>query len=64
MSEQDYASKDLKRRPFRSTLILISMTTVVATTTFLFLFGNVLLDVTSFVTSSDTTTSLGVFFET
>jgi len=64
MSEQDYASKDLKRRPFRSTLILISMTTVVATTTFLFLFGNVLLDVTSFVTSGDTTTSLGVFFET
>jgi ABC-type antimicrobial peptide transport system permease subunit len=64
MSEQDYASKDLKRRPFRSTLILISMTTVVATTTFLFLFGNVLLDVTSFVTSGDTTASLGVFFET
>ncbi len=64
MSEQDYASKDLKRRPFRSTLILVSMTTVVASTTFLFLFGNVLLDVTSFVTSSDTTKSLGVFFET
>ncbi len=64
MSEQDYASKDLKRRPFRSTLILISMTSVVAATTFLLLFGNVLLDVTSFVTASDTTASLGVFFET
>ncbi|NHI83704.1 MAG: ABC transporter permease [Candidatus Thorarchaeota archaeon] len=64
MSEQDYASKDLKRRPFRSTLILLSMVSVVAATTFLFLFGNVLLDVTSFVTSTGTTTSLGVFLET
>ncbi|MFW9799320.1 MAG: FtsX-like permease family protein, partial [Candidatus Thorarchaeota archaeon] len=64
MSEQDYASKDMKRRPFRTTLILLSMTSVVTATTFLFLFGNVLLDVTSFVTSSDTTASLEVFFET
>ncbi|MFX1368346.1 MAG: FtsX-like permease family protein [Promethearchaeota archaeon] len=64
MSEQDYASKDLKRRPFRTTLILLSMVSVVAATTFLFLFGNVLLDVTAYVTSSDTASSLGVFLET
>ncbi len=64
MSEQDYASKDLKRRPFRTTLILLSMMSVVAATTFLFLFGNVLLDVTAYVTSSDTASSLGVFLET
>ncbi|NHJ13255.1 MAG: ABC transporter permease [Candidatus Thorarchaeota archaeon] len=64
MSEQDYASKDLKRRPFRTTLILLSMVSIVAATTFLFLFGNVLLDVTSFVTSTGTTSSLGVFLET
>ncbi|MHA1933843.1 MAG: FtsX-like permease family protein, partial [Candidatus Thorarchaeota archaeon] len=64
MSEQDYASQDLKRRPFRSTLILISLTSVVATTTFLFLFSNVMLDVTSAVTSTGLSSALSVFFET
>ncbi|MHA1960171.1 MAG: FtsX-like permease family protein [Candidatus Thorarchaeota archaeon] len=63
MSEQDYASTDLKRRPFRSTLMLITLTCVVATTTFLFLFGNVLLDVTSVLTSSGLSSALGVFFQ-
>ncbi|MHA2357051.1 MAG: ABC transporter permease, partial [Candidatus Thorarchaeota archaeon] len=64
MSEQDYASKDLKRRPFRTTLVFASLTIVVATTTFLLLFGNVLLDVTSILTSSGTTGAFTVFFET
>jgi len=64
MSEQDYASQDLKRRPFRTTLILVSLTTVIASTTFLFLFSNVLLDVTSSLTSSGLTAVFGVFFET
>ncbi|MHA1576707.1 MAG: FtsX-like permease family protein, partial [Candidatus Thorarchaeota archaeon] len=64
MSEQDYASKDLKRRPFRTTLILVSLTTVIASTTFIFLFSNVLLDVTASLTSSGLTVVFGVFFET
>ena len=64
MSEQDYASQDLKRRPFRTTLVLVSLTTVIASTTFLFLFSNVLLDVTSSLTSSGLTAVFGVFFET
>ncbi|MHA2066941.1 MAG: FtsX-like permease family protein, partial [Candidatus Thorarchaeota archaeon] len=64
MSEQDYASKDLKRRPFRTTLVFASLTTVVATTTFLLLFGNVLLDVTSIITAGGTTGAFAVFFET
>ncbi|MHA2210113.1 MAG: hypothetical protein ACXABV_13195, partial [Candidatus Thorarchaeota archaeon] len=64
MSEQDYASKDLKRRPFRTTLVFASLTTVVATTTFLLLFGNALLDVTSIITSGGTTGAFTIFFET
>ncbi|MHA2119078.1 MAG: FtsX-like permease family protein, partial [Candidatus Thorarchaeota archaeon] len=64
MSEQDYASKDLKRRPFRTTLVFASLTTVVATTTFLLLFGNALLDVTSIITSGGTTSAFTIFFET
>ncbi len=64
MSEQDYASKDLKRRPFRTTLVFASLATVVATTTFLLLFGNALLDVTSIITSGGTTSAFTIFFET
>ncbi|UCE09836.1 MAG: ABC transporter permease [Candidatus Thorarchaeota archaeon] len=63
MSQQDYASTDLKRRPFRSTLMMITLTCVVATTTFLFLFGNILLDVTSVLTSGGLSSALGVFFQ-
>ncbi|MFW9893186.1 MAG: hypothetical protein ACFFFO_13325, partial [Candidatus Thorarchaeota archaeon] len=61
---QVYASKDLKRRPFRTTLTLFSLTSVVTATTFVFLFGNVLLDVTSFAVTSALSTSLGTFFST
>lgn len=64
MSEQDYASQDLKRRPFRTTIVLISLTTVIASTTFLFLFSNVLFDVTTTVTSTGLAGVLSVFFET
>jgi ABC-type antimicrobial peptide transport system permease subunit len=64
MSEQDYAAKDLKRRPFRTTLVFASLATVVATTTFLLLFGNALLDVTSIITSRGTTGAFAIFFET
>ncbi len=63
MSEQDYASKDLKRRPFHTTMMLVSLISVIATTTFLFLFGNVLLDVTTVLTSSGLSSALGVFFQ-
>ncbi len=63
MSEQDYASTDLRRRPFHSFVTLLSLTTVVASTTFLFLFGNLLLDVTSVLTSTSMSSALGVFFE-
>jgi len=63
MSDQDYASKDLKRRPFRSVVVLLSMTTVVAFTTFLFLFANVLLDVMSAVTSLGVSSPLGVLYD-
>lgn len=61
---QGYASKDLKRRPFRTTLTLFSLTSVVTATTFVFLFGNVLLDVTSFTVSNALSTSFGTFFST
>ena len=61
---QGYASKDLKRRPFRTTLTLFSLTSVVTATTFVFLFGNVLLDVTSFAVSNALSTSFGTFFST
>ena len=61
---QVYASKDLKRRPFRTTLTLFSLTSVVTATTFVFLFGNVLLDVTSFAVSNALSTSFGTFFST
>ncbi len=64
MSEQDYASQDLRRRPFRTALALLSISSVVASTTFLFLFGNVLLDVTTLLTSTPSTSSMRVFFET
>ncbi|MFX1439576.1 MAG: FtsX-like permease family protein [Promethearchaeota archaeon] len=64
MSEQDYASKDLKRRPFRTSLIFASLTTVVAATTFLLLFGNALLDVTSIITSGGISGAFAIFFET
>ncbi|MHA1587513.1 MAG: FtsX-like permease family protein, partial [Candidatus Thorarchaeota archaeon] len=64
MSEQDYASQDLRRRPFRSALALLSISSVVASTTFLFLFGNVLLDVTTLLTSTPSASSMRVFFET
>jgi ABC-type antimicrobial peptide transport system permease subunit len=64
MSEQDYASKDLKRRPFRTSLVFASLTTVVATTTFLLLFGNALLDVTSIITSGGIAGAFEIFFET
>jgi ABC-type antimicrobial peptide transport system permease subunit len=64
MSEQDYASKDLKRRPFRTTVVFASLTTVVATTTFLLLFGNALLDVTSIITSGGIAGAFAIFFET
>lgn len=64
MSEQDYASQDLKRRPFRTTLVLISLITAVAATTFLFLFANVMLDVTAAFTSNALGSVLSVFFDT
>jgi ABC-type antimicrobial peptide transport system permease subunit len=63
MSKQDYASQDLKRRPLRTALVMATMTTVVAATVFLFLFGNVLLDITFLITSEASTSSLTVFFE-
>lgn len=63
MRDLDYASTDLKRRPFRSTTVLLSMTTVVAFTSFLFLFANTLLDVTSAVTSVGLTSPLGVLYD-
>lgn len=65
MSEhQVYASKDLKRRPFRTTLTIFSLTSVITATTFVFLFGNVLLDVTTSATSTALSTSFGTFFTT
>ena len=59
-----FASRDLKRRPFRTTLTLISLTSVVTATTFVFLFGNVLLDVSSFAVASALSSSFGTFFST
>ena len=65
MSEQlDFASTDLKRRPFRTSMVLTSLTSVVASTVFLFLFANVLLDVTAFATAGETTSALITFYET
>ena len=65
MSEfQGFASKDLKRRPFRSVLVLISLTSVVMSTTFIFLFGNVLLDVDSFALARALSSSMGMLFST
>jgi ABC-type antimicrobial peptide transport system permease subunit len=61
---QMFASKDLKRRPFRTTLTLISLTSVVAAITFVFLFGNVLLDVSSVTVASALSSSFGTFFST
>ena len=59
---ESYASKDLKRRPFRSSLVLVSLTSVIASTTFIFLFGNVLIDVTTFSSEGALSTSMGMFF--
>jgi len=65
MSEhQMFASKDLKRRPFRTTLTVISLTSVVTATTFIFLFGNILLDVSSFAVAGALSSSFGTFFST
>ncbi len=65
MSEfQGFASKDLKRRPFRSVLVLISLSSVVTSTTFIFLFGNVLLDVNSFALARALSSSMGMLFST
>ncbi|MDF1538079.1 MAG: ABC transporter permease [Candidatus Thorarchaeota archaeon] len=64
MSEQDYASQDLKRRPFRTTLVLLSLVTVVASTTFLFLFSTMMLDVTTTLTSFGLASVLTVFYNT
>jgi len=65
MSEhQMFASKDLKRRPLRTTLTLISLTSVVTATTFVFLFGNLLLDVSSFAVANALSSSFGTFFST
>jgi ABC-type antimicrobial peptide transport system permease subunit len=61
---QMFASKDLKRRPFRTTLTLISLTSVVTATTFVFLFGNLLLDVSSFAVAGALSSSFGTFFST
>jgi ABC-type antimicrobial peptide transport system permease subunit len=61
---QMFASRDLKRRPFRTTLTLISLTSVVAATTFVFLFGNVLLDVSSLAVANALSSSFGTFFST
>lgn len=59
-----FASKDLKRRPFRTTLTLISLTSIVTATTFIFLFSNVLLDVSSFAVANALSSSFGTFFST
>jgi ABC-type lipoprotein release transport system permease subunit len=65
MSEfQGFASKDLKRRPFRNALVLISLTCAVASATFIFLFGNALLDFTSFSLTGTLSASMGMFFST
>ena len=65
MSElETYAGKDLKRRPFRSTLVLFSLTSIVASTTFIFLFGNVLLDVSVYSITGTLSSSMGMFFST
>ncbi|MFW9957281.1 MAG: FtsX-like permease family protein [Candidatus Odinarchaeota archaeon] len=65
MSEfQGFASKDLKRRPFRGALVLISLSSSVTATTFIFLFGNVLLDVSTYSLARALSTSMGLFFST
>ncbi|MCK5151195.1 MAG: FtsX-like permease family protein, partial [Candidatus Thorarchaeota archaeon] len=64
MTEQDYASQDLKRRPFRTTIVLLSLITVIASTTFLFLFSNLMLDVTTTLTSFGLASVLNVFYNT
>ena len=65
MSEHDaFASKDLKRRPFRTSLVLVSLTSVIASTTFIFLFGNALLDVSSFTLGDGLSSALGTFLTT
>ncbi len=61
---ESYASKDLKRRPFRSSLVMISLTSIITSTTFIFLFGNVLLDVSSITSESALSSSMGMFFST
>ncbi|MFW9833035.1 MAG: FtsX-like permease family protein [Candidatus Thorarchaeota archaeon] len=61
---QMFASRDLKRRPFRSTLTLISLTSVVTATTFVFLFGNILLDISKFAVAGALSSSFSTFFST
>lgn len=61
---QMFASRDLKRRPFRSTLTLISLTSVVTATTFVFLFGNILLDISTFTVAGALSSSFSTFFST
>ncbi len=64
MAEQDYAAQDLKRRPYRTTLVLLSLITVVASTTFLFLFSSAMLDVANTLTSNGIARTLSVFYDT
>jgi ABC-type antimicrobial peptide transport system permease subunit len=65
MSEfQGFASKDLKRRPFRSVLTLLSLSCAVTSTTFIFLFGNVLLDVSTYSLARSLSVSMGMLFST
>ncbi len=61
---QLFASRDLKRRSFRTTLTIFSLTSVVTATTFVFLFGNILLDVSSFAVATALSSSFGTFFST
>lgn len=62
--QQDYAITDLKRRPFKTSIMLTGMTIIVAFTMFLFLFANTLLDVTLLITHVNFLQSLSIFFET
>ncbi|NWF96783.1 MAG: ABC transporter permease [Candidatus Thorarchaeota archaeon] len=64
MSEQrDYALQDLRRRPYHTMLVLLSISTVVAFSVFLYLFANTLLGVTAYITSLGLSATLRTFFE-
>jgi len=54
----------MHQRILRETLVLISLTSIVASTTFIFLFGNVLLDVSTYSITGTLTASMGMFFST